>query len=271
MKVIFSRKGFDSEAGGSPSPIIGRLPVSLPTPLPNKKDSGAKYSDITVGTINLGQLVQDLTGGKVRADDRCYPNPILDKGGVLGLSEESQRRLAAHKIGKGDLFLFYGLFRAAELYRGSYRYVKDSAPHYRIFGWLEVGDARRLRSRRKKSRFDRSEDDGGTMIYSPTEELALAPDESLPGSGKFRSDHPSGILSVGEGNIPGLWGMPDWLTPRYAPIRDRVPSEVASSEKGKPAEAGDGKPHEFVGYPNPERSEEMKDWLAELFNGRYVW
>jgi hypothetical protein len=32
MRVIFSRKGFDSAAGEAPSPIIGGEPTSLPIP-----------------------------------------------------------------------------------------------------------------------------------------------------------------------------------------------------------------------------------------------
>ncbi len=33
MKIIISRKGFDSKYGGCPSPIIGNRPISLPIPI----------------------------------------------------------------------------------------------------------------------------------------------------------------------------------------------------------------------------------------------
>lgn len=45
MKVILSRKGFDSQYGGMPSPILpdGTL---LSLPIPSKEDT-TKYTDLT--------------------------------------------------------------------------------------------------------------------------------------------------------------------------------------------------------------------------------
>ncbi len=46
MKVILSRKGFDSQYGGKPSPILpdGRL-ISLPIP---SQDDKLRYSDLSL-------------------------------------------------------------------------------------------------------------------------------------------------------------------------------------------------------------------------------
>jgi len=52
MKIIFSRKGFDSSTGGVPSPIFpdGKI-LSLPIP---DKLSPIKYKDINWNQYNLG-------------------------------------------------------------------------------------------------------------------------------------------------------------------------------------------------------------------------
>ncbi len=59
MRIILSRKGFDSSAGGCPSPIFpdGRL-FSLPIP---DKTSPIVYSEIHYDDIDVGQLVSQLT------------------------------------------------------------------------------------------------------------------------------------------------------------------------------------------------------------------
>ena len=60
MRVIFSRKGFDSSAGGCPSPIIDGQPISLP--IPTRMPSPVRYVDL-LG--DYGALVEQLTKGKV--------------------------------------------------------------------------------------------------------------------------------------------------------------------------------------------------------------
>ena len=50
MRVILSRKGFDSGAGGVPSPIIDGRPVSMPIP---QEDLG------------VGDVVERITRGRL--------------------------------------------------------------------------------------------------------------------------------------------------------------------------------------------------------------
>ncbi len=62
-KLILSRKGFDSKAGGCPSPIFpdGTL-YSLPIPGDDDDDEvPIYYSDLRHGNINIGQVVEGLT------------------------------------------------------------------------------------------------------------------------------------------------------------------------------------------------------------------
>ncbi|WP_088501318.1 hypothetical protein [Burkholderia ubonensis] len=62
MKVVFSRKGFDSQYGGMPSPILpdGRL---LPLPIPSSHDS-ATLADLDFSDAALDRILCDLSAGK---------------------------------------------------------------------------------------------------------------------------------------------------------------------------------------------------------------
>jgi hypothetical protein len=65
IKLVLSRKGFDSANGGIPSPIFpdGRL-LSLPIPATS---SPTRFADYRWGDQNVGTLVASLTSGKVVA------------------------------------------------------------------------------------------------------------------------------------------------------------------------------------------------------------
>ncbi|MBX7483411.1 hypothetical protein [Qipengyuania qiaonensis] len=122
MRIVFSRKGFDSAAGGGPSPIVDGRPVSLPIP------AGAA-SRTTYRDLGLAEQAERASRGKVGADDLCHHDPMfLDNGICLfGQCGAAQTHLANRGVGVGDIFLFFGLFRE-----------KGGDPHHRIFGFLEV-------------------------------------------------------------------------------------------------------------------------------------
>ena len=97
MKVIFSRKGFDASAGGFPSPIIDGIPLSLPIPYP-KSTSSYKHLD-------LGEIVTNLTNGRVSKSNFCHNDPDLSMG-AFGQVSSAQSHLNNQNVGCGDLFLF---------------------------------------------------------------------------------------------------------------------------------------------------------------------
>jgi len=68
MRLIFSRKGFDSSSGGAPSPIVAGSPVSLPIP-------ASGNSRTTYGHLGLGELVRDATGARLGANNLCHADP----------------------------------------------------------------------------------------------------------------------------------------------------------------------------------------------------
>jgi Nucleotide modification associated domain 3 len=147
MKIILSRKGFDSAAGGVPSPIMpdGSL-FSLP--IPHAKGP-LSYADIQTGGINVGRLVSDLTRGKINSRAKAHLDPDLRADVVsrlpgwrpmFGQTDAAQSHLERHGVGLGDLFLFYGWFREVRLRSGTYSYVRHSPDLHVVFGWLRVGE-----------------------------------------------------------------------------------------------------------------------------------
>jgi len=147
MKLILSRKGFDSSAGGCPNPVFpdGR---ALALPIPDNQ-SPIRYSQIHCNGQSIGPLVSQLTGrsGFSRMGAHLDPDPI--EGAyprlpgwrpLLGQHGSAQAHLANHGVGLGDLFLFFALFRPVERYRRRWRFVPQSRPFHAIWGWLQVGE-----------------------------------------------------------------------------------------------------------------------------------
>ncbi|WP_193140801.1 hypothetical protein [Meridianimarinicoccus sp. MJW13] len=124
MKIIFSRKGFDSGAGGVPSPIIAGRPISLP--IPTKHRSETTYAD-----LGLSDIVEAATNGRITGGNLCHPDPMFQVGRcAFGQTGTAQAHLANNAVGAGDVFLFFGLFSQ----QGS----RDR--HHRLFGYLRVDE-----------------------------------------------------------------------------------------------------------------------------------
>ena len=154
MRIILSRKGFDSENGGVPSPIFpdGTI-VSLPIP----RKSQLTYGQIASPAKNfrhLGEIVEHLT--KYRLSDSCcvHLDPDLDScsikretgwRGVFGQSERAQRELENAGVDVGDLLLFFGQFcKVKPSPTGQLSYVRGAKRQQVIFGWLRIGRKLRL-------------------------------------------------------------------------------------------------------------------------------
>jgi hypothetical protein len=128
MKISFSRKGFDSSAGGAPSPIIDGQPISLP--IPTQHRSTTSYAE-----IGLGEIVERVTKGRIAAAHLCHCDPMFqDRRCAFGQVAAAQSHLDNHNFGVGDIFLFFGLF--------SDENGRDR--HHRIFGYLKVAEKHAL-------------------------------------------------------------------------------------------------------------------------------
>jgi hypothetical protein len=153
MKIIFSRKGWDSEYGGSPSPIFpDGLIHSLPIP---EKGSGICAADITPPSlshynVSLGQLFSDLSRGKLSGATDIHLDPIPDHtitaaGSSITAAGFGQCEAAAGHLDKqgvvqdSALFLFFGLFRRVHFISGKWCYVRGAPKIHLIWGWMYVG------------------------------------------------------------------------------------------------------------------------------------
>jgi hypothetical protein len=122
VRIIFSRKGFDSGSGGAPSPIAGGRPISLPIPT-------SRRSATTYAALGLGEVVELATRGRVSGDHLCHDDPMFRDGRWhFGQCGAAQSHLANQGVGVGDTFLFFGLF--ADEHTGE--------RHHRIYGYMDV-------------------------------------------------------------------------------------------------------------------------------------
>ncbi len=149
MKVVLSRKGFDSSNGGIVSPIFedGSI-ISFPIP---SNDSDC-FSDLQYEGISYGDILSDL---HYRGNEHCHIDPDLDQSKrkksidgwipAFGQIDSSATYLKNIRIKEGDLFLFFGNFHFVEKAAGHYRYVRKSGDFYKdndlqvIWGYLQVG------------------------------------------------------------------------------------------------------------------------------------
>ena len=120
MKLILSRKGFDSAAGGVPSPIFpdGRM---LSLPIPDNIKSGTKYVDIFYNGKSLGPLIEQLAS-KVKSHAHLDPDLVKESlqsredgwHPIFGQSGAAQGHLHNNDISTGDLFLFLACSRISK-------------------------------------------------------------------------------------------------------------------------------------------------------------
>lgn len=133
MRIVLSRKGFDSVNGGKPSPILpdGTL-FSLPIP-DATETSGITYADINLCRgESIGTIVEDLTNLCVRQNQFAHLDPDLRRAAyprisgwrpLFGQAGGDQTHLTLQGVTLGDVFLFFGWFRQVEIAYRKYRYV----------------------------------------------------------------------------------------------------------------------------------------------------
>ncbi len=148
MKVIFSRKGFDSSSGGKPSLVVGEKIITLPIPQAN---TGVFYKDlITPVGINYGSILHDLgihQFSETHVDPDLNPNIYGLKRpqgwrGVFGQDDSSQSHLMKENVWEKDLFLFFGWFQFGSKTGDKYSYAtnkKRPNGFHMLWGFLETG------------------------------------------------------------------------------------------------------------------------------------
>ncbi|MGM0767921.1 MAG: hypothetical protein ACQEV6_07845 [Pseudomonadota bacterium] len=228
MRLILSRKGFDSSAGGCPSPVLpdGSLCV-LPIPDPQSR---IRYDEIRHGRRRLGKVARDLTSGRVTGGAGAHLDPDLDADALprtagwrplLGQTGSAQGHLRNQGVTRGDLFLFFGVFRRAEIWRRRWRFVPGSRPFHGIWGWLHIAEVHAVDGLAADAmpwahyhpHWHGAADPGNTL-YIASERFAM-PGETgqLPGSGVFPCWREDLVLSDPEGRLPTQWRLPSAFFP----------------------------------------------------------
>lgn len=230
MKIIISRKGFDSGYGGVPSPIFpdGRI-VSLPIP----SQAGLVASMARAGDSSIGDVIASLTDDRLGVDTLIHIDPDLEKStlsrasgwrSAFGQVGSAQSHLANQGVGAGDVFLFFGWFRPVELRQGRWCYVANLASFHSLFGWLRVAEVISveniglrnlpdwLADHPHVTHADRFAGKNNTL-YVAGDDLGLGDSaENLAGAGMFKQWSPSLKLSA-EGKSKSVWNVPTWLEP----------------------------------------------------------
>ncbi len=232
MKIIVSRKGFDSGYGGFPSAILpdGRM-VSFPIP---EMKSNTKYAELKLDkNLSYCDLMQNLFGneikleknGKVQLDQvGCHFDPDIDKQalprkknwrGILGQSGASQSHLVNQKIEVGDIFLFFGWFRKVDRVNGCYRYSQSDKHGRHIFhGYLEIGEILRLNSQDPHPWMQnhphitrRLSANANDTLYIATS--CFSADNSLKGYGTFKFN--DALVLTKDGLSRSKWNLPSFF------------------------------------------------------------
>lgn len=220
MKVILSRKGFDSDFGGFPSPVLpdGRL-LSLPIPSPNDKH---KYQDLKLNkNKNYQQLMRELgikcSSQTCHLDPDIYPDCIKRETGwlpIFGQVGAAAGHLDNQGVGEGDLFLFFGWFQKTVKSEKRLIFDKSDKGKHIIFGYLQVAKKISVgvgevptwalyHPHLSGSSFGKT----NNTIYIASKTLSWNP--KLPGAGVFKF-HDDLVLSK-DGLKRSIWQLPDFF------------------------------------------------------------
>jgi hypothetical protein len=227
MKLILSRKGFDSSAGGKPSPIFpdGTM-ISLPIP---DKASPIAYRDIAGNQhASVGELVKDLASRPPA--HRAHLDPDLSAHALprlrgwrplFGQEGAAEKHLENHNVGAGDVFVFFGRFRRVERAGSEWRYVRSCRPVHVIFGWLQVAERVPVCEWPDTEEWAKYHPQMHLGKH-PTNVLCVATDRlklpglkspAVPGAGLFPAFTPELQLTEPSCSKASLWLLPKWFHP----------------------------------------------------------
>lgn len=228
MKLILSRKAFDSGSGKVPNPILDDGAM-LPMPIPDK-NSRIRYQDITIAGHNLGEVAPGLTKERVRAEHFAHLDPDLIDSAyprepgwrpTFGQVGSAQSVLAREGVGPGDLFLFFGWFRRATAAGGRFRFVPGAPDLHVLWGWMQIDEVIPVGSVEHPDWMKYHPHLAGTRgqgntIYVARDNLSLSGvDLDVPGAGVF-SHFDSRLQLTKPGSSRSLWRLPSWIAPTAA-------------------------------------------------------
>jgi hypothetical protein len=278
MKIILSRKGFDSANGGSPSPILqDRRMISFPIP----SNDSTKYSDLMVDNNQsyyelMRQLVSKIKYNKgeikLTKDTKCHLDPDIYASIIyrmenwkpsFGQIDQAQSHLDNEGVKENDLFLFFGWFNKTILKNGIIRFVKPDL--HIIFGYLQIGEILKVNTEKQIPNWLKNHPHGNdkkrreksnNTIYIARDNLTW--DKSKPGAGifKFQED----LVLTKTGFSRSKWELPLFFKGKKISRH----SEKSWNKEGyfKSVDIG----QEFVIEDNME----VENWAKQIINNNIV-
>lgn len=224
MKIILSRKGFDSANGGCPSPILpdGTL-LSMPIP---SDSPGVRFDEIQCGDSTYADIWRQLKPQTKTFPEFCHLDPDIRPGvrkstptdwqPAFGQMDAAQTHLTNQKVGVGDLFLFFGWFRRTEWNekKKRLRYAPKAPDQHIVYGYLQIG---RILTGEEVAQCPwhphadkvHSVDESNT-IFLASQRLCLDGVETdLPGSGILR--HGEDLVLTKPGFSRTRWDLPAYF------------------------------------------------------------
>lgn len=267
MKIILSRKGFDSQYGRQASPILpdGTL-LSLPIP----SEDEITYDSILWAGQSYLDIIRSLKPRThLNENSNCHLDPDLREityhresvwMPAYGQTGSSLTELKKNGVTRGDLFLFFGWFRQTEYYQGRLRYVPKSPNLHVIYGYMQIGDIIESVEHIPKwlyyhphanlKIYKDAWEKGQNAIYLPKDHLSFAPNISGSGTFSFKKS----LVLTKDGYSRSRWNFPESM--RGVAITHNPngwkPDYFQSAAIGQ----------EFV----MDGTEPVMDWLKRLFD-----
>ena len=276
LRLILSRKGFDSDAGGVASPICEDGTIfSLPIP---ERGSPRTYGATTIAGTCLGPIVEQLTRGRIKAtyglhlDPDLVPETMPRAPGwrpAFGQANAAQGVLTREGITTGDLFLFFGWFRHVKKTETGLAYRRRSPQLHVMFGWLQVGEVfKPQRDTVPAWALDHPHvvepNRINNTLYVSAPHLTLDGKQiPLPGAGTF-THYRDALRLTASGCTRSVWSLPAWFAPREGrrPLCGHTRADRWSFTEGGLRLRSVGRGQEFVldmdAYP------EASAWVRSL-------
>lgn len=292
MKLVLSRKGFDSGSGGCLSPYNHETGEYIWCPIPEKVNSYSnqvRYTDIPVKKdylsglkgSNLSEVYKSLKGTDrvklrkneyVSIDDRdlfAHFDPMLGLPPWIEANDKlkigkgfgqfnAAPHLENHNVNEGSIFLFFGGFQST-----SHRKISG---HY-IYGWLKI--KKRIETYKEckeiieqynlehhphitEAAFKRNQKN---YIFLPDQ--WLFDDLKIPGCGYFTTLNDSLLLSNNKESNKATWKLPIFFYQNLTQVHQKTWEHI--QEGFCTVRTGIGQ--EFV----TQLSEKGEKWLRDLF------
>jgi hypothetical protein len=235
VKIILSRKGFDSENGGFASPILpdGDL-ISLPIPDDSAEvsysclhyDNEKTYCSL-MKSLNKGRIKVNKKWQTLEESTKCHLDPDIAKNiikgradgwrGVFGQIDQAASHLHNQDVEEGDIFLFFGWFKDTIWSDKQLIFKHEDKGRHVLFGYMQVGEIIHpdpdatlqtypwLRAHPHLCLCKTAMKKATNTLYLAAETLAGV--SSKPGYGRFRYS-PELVLSK-NGETKSKWALPD--------------------------------------------------------------